>query len=92
MSDAQFGVLIAALTAGLGGIAAVIRWSVGILTGALSANTKAMVENSASNARLSTKIDKVTAWVEDNTPTERPRPPRAKTNPQIALVVEKDKE
>lgn len=87
MGDGQFSILIAAITGGLGGLAAVIKWSVGVLTDTLKANTSAMVENSASNARLSTKIEKVTAWVEDNTPSEPPKK-RSKTNPAIAIVTE----
>lgn len=68
MTDAQFGILVAAITAGCGGIAAVIRWSVAVLTDTVKANTSAMIENSASNATLSTKIDSVATWVHRNTP------------------------
>lgn len=63
MTDAQFGVLAAVLTAGLGGIAAAIRFGVGRLVAALDLNSKAMLENTASNAVLATKIDAVTDYV-----------------------------
>lgn len=77
MTDSQFGLLIAAVTAGLGGIAAVIRWSVGVIQTALLDNTKAMISNTASNAVLATKIDTIAGWVDGvrTTPATQPTPP-----------------
>lgn len=68
MTDGQFNMLIAALIGGLGTIAAAIRFGVGRLVRALDLNSKAMLDNTASNAVLATKIDSVAAFVRGSTP------------------------
>ena len=86
MTDAQFGVLIAALTAGLAAIAGAIRWAVGRVVKSNDDAVKALIDNTASNAVLGVKMDQVVAsntalagkldaivdFVEDHT-DERPR-------------------
>lgn len=64
MSDAQINILIAVLTAGLAGIAAAIRFSVGRVVKSLDVNSAAMLENTKSNAILSTKIDGISNYVQ----------------------------
>lgn len=70
MTDAQFATIIATLAAGLSLIAAAIRFSVGRVVTALDNNSAAMLENTKSNAVLSTKIDSVATFVR-----ERSTPP-----------------
>lgn len=57
MTDAQFGILIAAITGGLGSLAAVIRWSVSQLTKALDNNTQAHLSSVKAMTEMSTKLD-----------------------------------
>ena len=64
MSDAQINILIGVLTAGLAGIAAAIRFSVNRVVNSLDANSTAMLENTKSNAILSTKIDTIATYVQ----------------------------
>lgn len=64
MSDAQFTILIGVIGAGLSGIGAVIKWSVGRIVGSIDANSTAMIENTKSNAVLSTKIDGIAKFVQ----------------------------
>ena len=64
MTDNQFYVLITVIGAGLAGIGAAIRFSVGRVVRALDASTTAMLDNTKSNAILSTKIDAVSLYVQ----------------------------
>lgn len=70
VKDWQIGLLISVITAGLGGIAAAIRWGVKRITHKMdgtdkvvSLNTDAMIKNTESNAVLSTKIDSIAKFV-----------------------------
>lgn len=64
MTDNQFYMLISVLGAGLAGIGAAIRFSVGRVVRALDVNSTAMLENTKSNAILSTKIDAIGSYVQ----------------------------
>lgn len=64
MTDTQFYILITVIGAGLTGIGAAIRFSVTHVVKALDANSKAMLENTKSNAVLATKIDSVAFYVQ----------------------------
>ena len=64
MTDNQFYALLGILATGLAGIGAAIRWSVSRVTTAMERNTAAMIENTKSNAVLSTKIDAISGYVE----------------------------
>jgi hypothetical protein len=64
MTDTQFYVLITVLGTGLAGIGAAIRFSVSRVIKALDANSLAMLDNTKSNAVLSTKIDAIAGYVE----------------------------
>jgi len=75
MTDAQFGLLISAVVAGLGGIAATIRWAVGRVTNAIDDNTasnrelsKAQIDYAAAMAGMGAKLDHVSNWVHAHTP------------------------
>lgn len=57
MTDAQFNILIATIAAGLGGLATVIKWSVGVLAKSLDANTKAHLDSVKTMTEVSTKMD-----------------------------------
>jgi len=57
MTDAQFNVLIAVIGAGLGGLATVIKWSVGVLTKSLDSNTQAHLKSVEEMTKMSTKLD-----------------------------------
>jgi hypothetical protein len=72
VSDTQFYVLVTVLGGGLSLVGAAIRFSVGRVVAALDLNSKAMLENTASNATLSAKIDGVAAFVREreSTPIE----------------------
>jgi len=63
MTDAQFGVLVTVLGAGLAGIGAAIRFSMSRIVVALDASSKALIDNTASNAVLATKIDSIAEFV-----------------------------
>lgn len=68
MTDAQFTILIATITSGMGGLVAVIKWSVTQLTKALDGNTKAHLESVRAMTEMSTKLDfvyRATGKVED---------------------------
>src|SRR5277367_3728524 len=64
MTDTQFYVLITVLGTGLAGIGAAIRFSVSRVVKALDGNSAAMLENTKSNAVLSTKIDAIAGYVQ----------------------------
>lgn len=73
MEDWQFGLLLTAVTTGLGGIAAAVSWGAKRITKTIDRNTEAMVKNTESNAVLSTKIDSITDYIHrerDKTPVE----------------------
>jgi hypothetical protein len=72
VSETQFYILATVLTGGLGAVAAAIRFSVSRVVAALDANSKAMLDNTASNAVLSTKIDDIARHVRERelTPVE----------------------
>lgn len=77
MTDAQFAALLSAVIAGLGGIAATLRWSIGRITNAIDSNTaaykesaKAQLEQAIKFSELSTKITDVTSWVHEHTPVD----------------------
>lgn len=57
MNDTQFGILIATITAGLGGLVGVIKWSVGVLTTSLNLNTSAHLKSVEAMTVMSTKLD-----------------------------------
>lgn len=83
MSDAQFGILVSVLGAGLSGLIGVIKWSVGRVMKTVDDNTSAMLENTKSNAILSTKIDSISTYIHTTPPGGVPKK-RAKTNPSIS--------
>lgn len=64
MTDNQFYALLTVLGTGLAGIGAAIRFSVGRVVKALDLNSTAMLDNTKSNAILSTKIDTITTYVQ----------------------------
>lgn len=64
MTDNQFYVLITVIGAGLAGIGAAIRFSVGRVVSALDLNSANMLENTKSNAVLTTKIDGIAQFVQ----------------------------
>jgi hypothetical protein len=64
VTDNQFYILITVIGAGLAGIGAAIRFSVGRVVGALDLNSSTMLENTKSNAVLSTKIDAIGSYVQ----------------------------
>ena len=64
MTDNQFNLLIGVLAAGFGVIGAAIRFSVNRVVKALDTNSAAMLENTKSNAVLSTKIDAIAGYVQ----------------------------
>jgi hypothetical protein len=64
MTDNQFYALITVLGAGLAGIGAAIRFSVGRVVSALDQNSAVMLKNTESNAILSTKIDAIAGYVQ----------------------------
>jgi hypothetical protein len=64
MTDNQFYILITVIGAGLAGIGAAIRFSVGRVIHAMDNTSAALVENTKSNAILSTKIDTVSTFVQ----------------------------
>ena len=68
MSDIQ--ILATVLTAGFGVVAAAIRFSVSRVVLALDRNSEAMLENTKSNAILSTKIDAIANYVKGVTPIQ----------------------
>lgn len=72
MTENQFYVLISVLGAGLAGIGAAIRFSVGRVVRALDLNTETMLGNTKSNAVLSTKIDSIGAYVERRSKNSTP--------------------
>lgn len=89
MTDAQFGVLIAAVVAGLGGIAAAIRWSVGRVTKAIDDHTvsnvklsEAQIAYAAAMAGMSAKLDHVANWVHAHTPLEMEAADEPYTSPE----------
>ncbi len=64
MSDAQLGLLIAAIT-GLGGLlVSALRWAVNRVTASNDAGTTAILANTASNATLVVKIDHLSRSIE----------------------------
>lgn len=64
MTDNQFYALITAIATGCGLIGAAIRFTGNRLIAALDKNSETMLENTKSNAVLSTKIDAVSTFVE----------------------------
>lgn len=72
MTDAQFGILISVIGVGLTGIGAAIRFSAMRVVKALDDNSAAMIENTKSNAVLSTKIDSIADYIQRVEPTRRP--------------------
>lgn len=59
----------------------------------LDRNTDAMIENTASNASLSTKIDSIANFVHRATPGEGvAAKKRARTHPQGLMIVEPEKD
>lgn len=81
MTDNQFGVLITALLGLAGSIGATVRWAVNrfvrtvdnnqaVMVTALTNNTQAMIQHTASNTRLEVKIEAIADWAESH-----PTPP-----------------
>lgn len=77
MTDAQFAALLSAVIAGLGGVAATLRWAVGRITKAIDDNTAsnakltdAQIGYAARMAEMATKLDHVASWVHEHTPVE----------------------
>lgn len=76
MNDTQFYVLVTVLGGGLAAIGAAIRFSISRVIKAIDSNSKAMIDNTASNSVLSTKIDSIADFVQkrererDSTPVE----------------------
>lgn len=81
MEDWQFGLITTAVTAGLTGIATAVSWSARRIIKAMDRNTDAMVDNTKSNAVLTTKIDSIANYVRDNTPRGLRTVPRRKSEP-----------
>ena len=84
LSDGQFGLLLAALTGGLGAIAAAVRWGVSRVVKSTDASTSALVANTASNAVLTVKVDDmcqkldgISDWMEHAAPLDMPSTPRS---------------
>lgn len=63
MTDAQFGILVTVIGAGLSIIGAAIRFVGNRVIVALDNNSAAMIANTKSNAVLATKIDGVSDFV-----------------------------
>lgn len=76
MDPDQFKWLLAALGLGLSGIAAAIKWVGGRITSSIDRNSDAMIENTASNAVLSTKIDGIAKFVQLREESSSQTPPR----------------
>lgn len=64
MTDTQFYVLITVLGTGLAGVGAAIRFSVNRVVKALDLNSTAMLDNTKSNAILTTKIETIAGYVQ----------------------------
>lgn len=78
MNDTQFYIVTSVVGAGLGSIGLAIRFAARRVVKALDASSQALLENTKSNAVLSTKIDSIANFVRDQTPRFK----RPKTNPQ----------
>ncbi len=75
MTDAQLGLMLAALGTAATIIGAAIKWGVGRIVQSTDAGAKALIENTASNAVLSVKVDamcqkldNISDWMEQATP------------------------
>lgn len=89
MTDGQLAALITAIVAALGSIAGAIKWGIGRAAAALDRNTDStvkalernsdvMVDNTASNAVLCTKIDTISQYVVSQTEAQAaPNLPKA---------------
>ena len=64
MTDTQFYVLITVIGAGLAGIGAAIRFAVSRVVKSIDGNAAALIDNTKSNAILSTKIDTISTYVQ----------------------------
>jgi hypothetical protein len=87
MTDGQFNTLIAAIVAGLAGVGAVIKWSVGRIVKAIDANSASMIENTKSNAVLATKIDHVTAYIQAESERDQESPHAKKRTPPTGTPI-----
>lgn len=101
MTSEQIVAITLAVLGLIGGIGTAIKWGATRITKSIDRSgervdkmTDAMIENTASNARLSTKIDSIANFVHGQTPgrgiQQQPAKPkgRAQTHPQIAVVPE----
>ena len=80
MTDTQFGIIVTIITALGGTIASAITWGIKRIVRAIDRNSDAMIENTKSNAILSTKIDEVARFVK--------MPARKKTGPVLVTPEE----
>lgn len=87
MTDTQFYILVSVVGAGLAGVGAAIRFSASRIVMALDANSKAMLENTKSNAILTTKIEGISDFVQKHVTISPPSKRRAQSQPTgVALV------
>jgi hypothetical protein len=57
VTDPQLAVIASTVAAAVGGLTAALRWAVNRVTASNDAGTKALIDNTASNAVLGTKVD-----------------------------------
>lgn len=90
MTDAQFNALLVVLGGGLTAVAAAIRWSVTRGVKAMDRGADALVANTASSATLATKIDGMSAKLDNVDGFVRKAPSRSEVEALVSVTVEKE--